>query len=307
MAELSEITPELYTENASVDKAYEECRRISTSNYENFTVVSRLLPRDKRKYIYALYAFSRYTDDLGDELEEGNLVALDRWEEELERINNSRLPGNVILVALRDTIEKNGLTLKPFKKIITANRLDQKNKSYDTYEDLLYYCDHSANPVGRIFLKIFGYDDERRNRLSDKTCTGLQLTNFWQDVNRDERMGRVYIPEEDMAGFNYSRSELENRVYNGNFVELMEFEVNRARKLLDEGLNLVPLLSGRVKIDVKLFNMGGLKILDKIEAIDYDVLHRRPTISKREKVWLFLVTALKGVLGGNLRGKRTQE
>ncbi|MFP3952897.1 MAG: squalene synthase HpnC [Candidatus Acetothermia bacterium] len=304
MVELSKLTPDLYANSVSVERAYEKCRKINTDNYENFTVVSRLLPQDKRKYIHALYAFSRYTDDLGDELEGGNLEALDQWERELEGVEKGDFTGNTILVALKDTIEANGLTLKPFKKIITANRLDQKNSSYETYEDLLYYCEHSANPVGRIFLNIFGYGGDRRIELSDKTCTGLQLTNFWQDVDRDERMGRVYVPREDMERFNYSRDELENRAYNENFVRLMEFEVNRARELLQEGLELVSTLDGRVKVDVALFNLGGLKILDKIESIDYDVLHGRPTVSKGEKVWLFLLTAAKVFLGGISRAER---
>ncbi len=304
MVKLSELTPDLYAGDVSVERAYEKCRSISTENYENFTVVSRLLPREKRKYIYALYAFSRYTDDLGDELEEGNLEALDRWESELEEIGKDEFRGNTILVALKDTVESNGLSLEPFKKIITANRLDQENRSYETYDDLLYYCDHSANPVGRIFLQIFGYGGRRRFELSDKTCTGLQLANFWQDVDRDEQIGRVYIPEEDMRRFNYSRKELQKRVYNDNFVELMEFEVNRARELLLDGLELVPTLDGRVKVDVRLFNLGGLKVLDKIESINYDVLHERPTVSRGEKVWLFLRTAARAPLGGLSRAGR---
>ncbi|MBS3765435.1 squalene/phytoene synthase family protein, partial [Candidatus Bipolaricaulota bacterium] len=125
------------------------------------------------------------------------------------------------------------------------------------------------------------------------TCTGLQLTNFWQDVDRDERMGRVYIPEQDMKKFGYSRGHLEDRVYNERFVELMRFEVSRARDLLEEGLELVPTLDSRIKMDVRLFNLGGLKILDKIEEENYDVLHGRPTLSRSEKVWLFVSNLAK--------------
>lgn len=298
MVKLAEVSPELYRNQVSVKEAYEECKQISLDNYENFTVVSRLLPREKKKYIYALYAFSRYTDDLGDELEDGNLDALDQWEEELNRVFQVKKPQNLILVALQDTVEKHSLTPEPFKKIIKANRMDQKNKSYRTYDELLEYCDHSANPVGRIFLAIFGYNDRRRKELSDKTCTGLQLTNFWQDVDRDEKIGRVYLPIEDMERFNYSRQKLENRVYNEEFVELMKFEVERARGLLTEGMELVPLLDNRIRMDVRLFNEGGLRILDKIEEEDYDVLHTRPTLSKAEKVWLFLSNLLKRPVRG---------
>lgn len=293
MVDLEQISPELYRNDFSVSEAYETCKEIGTNHYENFTVVSRLMPADKRKYIYALYAFSRYTDDLGDELEEGNLEALDLWEEELDEVFRGKEPKNPILLALRDTVEKHSLTKKPFRKLIQANRMDQKNFSYESYDDLLHYCDHSANPVGRVFLSIFGYDDDERKELSDSTCTGLQLTNFWQDVDRDERMGRVYIPEQDMKKFGYSRGQLEDRVYNERFVELMRFEVSRARDLLEEGLELVPTLDSRIKMDVRLFNLGGLKILDKIEEENYDVLHGRPTLSRSEKVWLFVSNLAK--------------
>lgn len=293
MVELENLNPELYRKDLALEDAYEVCRDISIGHYENFTVVSRLMPAEKRKYIYALYAYSRYTDDLGDELEEGNLEALDTWEKDLMRVFQGEEPKNAILMALQDTVRSHSLTAEPFRKLIEANRMDQLNKSYGTYEDLLEYCDHSANPVGRVFLGIFGYNDERRNNLSDKTCTGLQLTNFWQDVNRDERMGRVYLPEEDMKRFGYSRKMLEDRIYNEEFVELMKLEVSRARNLLEEGLELVPLLDSRIKMDVRLFNQGGLSILDKIEEEEYDVLHKRPTLSRGEKVWLFFSNLLK--------------
>ncbi len=293
MVELEDLNSELYRKDMALEEAYEMCRDISIGHYENFTVVSRLMPAEKRKYIYALYAYSRYTDDLGDELEQGNLGALDRWEEELMGIFKGEDPKNAITLALRDTVEEHSLTAESFRKLIAANRMDQRNSSYKTYEDLLEYCDHSANPVGRIFLGIFGYNDEKRNSLSDKTCTGLQLTNFWQDVDRDERMGRVYLPEEDMEKFGYSREMLKNRVYNEEFVELMEFEVSRARNLLEGGLDLVPLLDSRIKMDVRLFNQGGLRILDKIEEEGYDVLHKRPTLSRGEKAWLFFSNLVK--------------
>lgn len=293
MVELENLNPELYRKDLTLEDAYDLCRDISVGHYENFTVVSRLMPAEKRKYIYALYAYSRYTDDLGDELEEGNLEALDLWEEELMKIFRGEEPDNAILLALKDTVKSHSLTADPFRKLIEANRMDQLNKSYETYEDLLEYCDHSANPVGRVFLGIFGYNDKRRNDLSDKTCTGLQLTNFWQDVDRDEKMGRVYLPEEDMGRFGYSREMLEDRIYNEEFVELMKFEVSRARDLLQEGLELVPLLDSGIRMDVRLFNQGGLRILDKIEEEEYDVLHKRPTLSRGEKVWLFFSNLLK--------------
>lgn len=307
MINLKEISPNFYGKDVSVDGAYDICKEIGTEHYENFTVVSRAMPAEKRKYIYALYAFSRYTDDLGDELEERNLEALDAWEAELrEALKGKERPDNPVLLALQDTVDKHPLTPEPFLKLIEANRMDQKNFSYESYEDLLHYCDHSANTVGRVFLAIFGYEDEKRKRLSDSTCTGLQLTNFWQDVDRDEKMGRVYIPEKDMEKFGYSREELERGVYNERFVELMRFEVSRARDLLEEGMELVPTLDNRIKMDVRLFNQGGLRILDKIEEENYDVLHGRPTLSKFEKVRLFLSNMLKRPFRRITDGKPTR-
>ena len=281
-----------------LEEAYDTCRRINEGHYENFTVVSRLLPRDKHKYVHAFYAYCRFTDDLGDELKGNRMAALDRWEEAVrDSLDFSSNPSHPILLALQDTVRKLDLPRDQFYKLIEANRMDQNNHRYQTYEDLLEYCNHSANPVGRIFLNIFGYGTDRQYRLSDKTCTGLQLTNFWQDVSRDEKKGRIYIPLEDMDRFNYGEEDLTNQVYDERFVKLLKFEVERARGLLEEGLGLVEFLEGRLKVDVTLFNKGGLAILDKIQALDYDVLHHRPTLSKVEKMELFLSTLIKTGLG----------
>lgn len=277
----------------NLEESYRFCREINENHYENFTVVSQLLPRDMRKYVHAFYAYCRYTDDLGDEYEGDSLQALDEWEDRVKEYFTKEKEGHPILTAVRDTGENFGLSSKPFLDIIEANRMDQVNDSYRTYEELLHYCDYSANPVGRVFLNIFGYGDKERMNLSDKTCTGLQLANFWQDVSRDLEKGRVYIPLEDMEEFDYSRRELENRVYNQNFASLMKFQVDRARSLLKEGRSLVDKVDDRIKVDIELFNLGGLKILEKIERIDYDVLHQRPTFSKPEKVGTFLKIGLK--------------
>lgn len=274
-------------------ESYRFCREINRNHYENFTVVSRLLPRDSRKYVHAFYAYCRYTDDLGDEYEGDSLEVLDGWEEEVKSCFEGGGTNHPILTALEDMKGKFDFSPEPFLDIIEANRMDQLNSSYRTYEELLNYCDHSANPVGRVFLKIFGYEDPKRRKLSDKTCSGLQLANFWQDVSRDLKKGRIYIPQEDLEEFDYSTDELEKRVYNREYASLMEFQVDRARNLLEEGLRLVDKVDGRIRVDVELFNRGGLRILEKIEALDYNVLHKRPTFSKYEKTLTFLSTSLK--------------
>jgi len=291
--------PRLYREGMGVEEAYQICGDIARRHYENFTVVSRITPPDKRDHVGALYAFCRYTDDLGDELEENNLKALDLWEEELDLcFREDERPGNAILIALSETVRRLDLPPSPFRKLIEANRIDQRKETYEDYDEVLHYCDHSANPVGRLFLMIFGYRNKEMFRLSDSTCTGLQLANFWQDVDRDERAGRIYIPQEDMVRFDYSPQLLRSRVYNEEFVRLMEFQVDRTKGLLKEGLDLPPLLGGRLEVAVELFNRGGLAVLDKIEELRYDVLHERPTLSAWEKGAIALSSLANVYLGG---------
>ncbi|MFQ6117168.1 MAG: squalene synthase HpnC [Candidatus Bipolaricaulia bacterium] len=284
-----------------IAEAYRYCERLARSHYENFPIASLLIPREKRKHIYAIYAFCRHVDDLGDEAELDRLALLDGWEEELDRCYSDTLgegagtsrPEQIIMVALADTIARFEIPKEPFKKLIEANRIDQQRNRYRTYEELLHYCDHSANPVGRLFLYLFSVGDPERQRLADYTCTALQLTNFWQDIAIDLEKGRIYIPQEDLERFGYSEEELEQWVVNENFKRLMEFELERTRELFREGLKLVGLLDGRLRVDVELFSRGGLAILEKIEGIGYDVFRKRPTLSKREKVGLFLRALLR--------------
>ncbi len=263
-------------------EAFEYCRRLALSHYENFSIASWLLPRHLRPHMYAVYAYCRGVDDLGDEAAGDRLALLNEWEEELWRAYEGKAR-HPIFIALQETIRRFQIPPEPFLKLIEANRMDQRQTRYRTYSQLLHYCDHSANPVGRIVLHLFGYRDEVRGKLADATCTGLQLANFWQDVSVDLAKGRIYIPLDEMEQFGYSESDLLARRYNRRFQALMAFQVERARKLLWEGMGLVPLIRGRLRFDVKLFNLGGLAILDAIEAIEYDVLHIRPTLSPFRK------------------------
>lgn len=280
----------------SVEEGYSQCAELARTHYENFSVGSWLLPGDKRKHIYAVYAFCRFVDDLGDEYEGDRLMALDTWERELTMCYEGT-PGHPYMVALQETIRTFDIPRMPFLKLIEANRMDQVNTRYATYEDLEHYCRHSANPVGQMVLYVFGYRDEARHRLSDYTCTALQLTNFWQDVARDYEMGRIYIPQEDMDRFGYTEAQLADGAFTPQFHDLMEFEVERARGLFREGLELVYTLAGRFKLDVALFSLGGMKVLDAIEGQGYDVLNRRPELSKGAKLRLMLGTMLKLGLG----------
>ncbi|MDP3062838.1 MAG: squalene/phytoene synthase family protein, partial [Chloroflexota bacterium] len=200
-------------------------------------------------------------------------------------------------LALQETVSTFDIPPEPFLKLIEANRMDQRQRRYPTFQDVLHYCDHSAVPVGRLFLYLFGYHDQERQRLSDYTCTALQLANFWQDVARDYAKGRVYIPQEDMARFGYTEAELASGVCNDAFRRLMAFEVDRAEEHFRQGLPLVGTLKGIVKLEVALFSLGGLEVLKAIRRQRYDVLSRRPRLSRTRKAWLFLSTWVKMKLG----------
>ena len=276
----------------TAEEGYARCAELARSHYENFNVASWLLPRESRRDLHAVYAYCRTVDDLGDAHKGDRLVALGEWEADLHRCYDSK-PAHPYMLALQETIRRHDIPPEPFLKLIEANRMDQRVSRYATYGDLDRYCQNSANPVGRLVLYVLGYRDEERQRLSDSTCTALQLANFWQDVARDHQMGRVYLPLEDIQRFGYSDEELAEGVVNDAFRGLMAFEVARARALFHDGLGLVDTLDGRFKLDVALFSRGGMAILDAIERQDYDVLSHRPTLSRAAKLRLLVATAVK--------------
>ena len=227
------------------------------------------------------------------------LALLDWWEGEL-RCCYSGTPTHPVMVALQRTISDFDIPAQPFLKLIEANRMDQRADRYATYSDLLDYCAHSANPVGHLFLYLFGYRDEDRQRLADATCAALQLSNFWQDVARDYALGRVYLPEEDMQRFGCDEAEIASGLASEQFRRLLAFQVDRGRALFREGAPLLETLEGVVKLDVALFTRGGVAILDAIEGQNYDVLSARPALSRTRKSALFASTWLAWKLGGKL-------
>jgi squalene synthase HpnC len=281
----------------SLEEAYAACRRIALGHYENFPVVSWLLPRRFRPHIYAIYAFCRGVDDLGDEAEGDRLALLDGWERELRRCYDGA-PSDPRFVALADTIRRLGIPPEPFERLVEANRRDQRTTRYERFADLLDYCTYSATPVGRLVLHVFGYRDEERALLSDATCTALQLTNFWQDVARDLDRGRIYIPREDMERFAVSEADLRARRATRAFRRLLRFQLRRTREYFARGLPLIERVDGRLRVDLRLFTLGGLAVLDAIERQRYDTLTRRPAISKARKGWL----ALRALAPVSLRG-----
>lgn len=279
--------PAAITNRPSIEEAFAHCQRLAKGHYENFTVVSWFFPKALRPSMYAIYGFCRATDDLGDEAEGDRPALLDEWERDLRRCYGGS-PEHPVMIALQAAIRRHHMPIEPFLKLIEANRMDQRVKRHPTYQDVLHYCEHSANPVGHMVLSVFGYRDAERRRLSDATCTALQLANFWQDVRRDYALGRIYIPLEDMARFGYGEADLARGEYNAHFRDLMAFEVQRARDLFHEGERLAPLVSGELRLDLKLFIMGGLSVLDAIQRQDYNVLTHRPQVSKGKKARLAL-------------------
>jgi squalene synthase HpnC len=284
---------------ATLGDAYAVCRRIALGHYENFPVVSWLLPRDLRPHIFALYAYCRGVDDLGDESEGDRLALLDSWERELDGAATGHPPDDARFIALADTIARFQLPREPFDRLIEANRRDQRITRYQTFDELLDYCSYSANPVGRLVLRIFGYDDPELDALSDATCTALQLANMWQDVARDFAADRVYIPIEDMERFGVSESDLERSVATREVRRLIRFEVRRTREYFASGLPLIDRVDGRFRLDLRLFTLGGLAVLDAIKQQRYDVLAGRPRVSNATKAWL----AVRGLVPVKVRAR----
>jgi squalene synthase HpnC len=280
--------------NLSAAHAY--CAHVAKSHYENFTVVSLVLPRRLIRHFHAVYAYCRWSDDLADETG-GGQHALDLiawWREELLACYphpggwGSPDPRHPVMIALRETIRRFDIPAQPFLDLLDAFAQDQRVKRYATFDELLGYCRNSANPVGRLVLYVFECFDEERAALADEVCTGLQLANFWQDVARDFVIGRVYLPEADRARFGVTEDDLATGRCTPQFRELLRFEVDRARGFFDRGEALVPLLPRAARVDVDLFIRDGRAILRAIERCNYDVLTRRPEVSKWAKAKLML-------------------
>jgi squalene synthase HpnC len=278
---------EALTKRWTLEESLAYTRWLATHHYENFHVVSFLLPKRLHQDFYNVYAYCRWADDLGDEIGDTNesLRLLAWWRGELKAMYQGRA-AHPVFVALGPTAQHHGIPLEPFSDLIDAFVQDQTVTRYRDWEELFRYCRNSANPVGRLVLYLGGYSDASRQRLSDATCTALQLANFWQDITVDWKKDRVYIPLSVMERHNCTLSQIESREFNGAFRAVMREIVAKARELFDQGLPLVGMVDRRLSLDIDLFNRGGMRILDKIEQQDYDVLAARPRISKMERVGL---------------------
>ena len=270
------------------------CKHLAETHYENFHVATWFLPERLRPHFHAIYAYCRVSDDLGDEVgnTEQSLALLDLWGRELDACYEGRAR-HPVFVALAETIRICSIPKEPFADLLTAFRQDQLVTRYATMHDVLGYCHYSANPVGRLVLYTCGYADEERFRLSDATCSALQLANFWQDIRVDWAKDRVYLPQNDMQRFGVTDATIQQGISTPEFRALLKYEVDYARDLFRQGLPLILMVDRDLAVDLDLFSRGGLEILNAIEDQNFDVLTSRPSISKRTKLQL----ALRAVTG----------
>jgi len=289
----------------SPETAQQYTRWLATHHYENFNIASWLLPKELHQHFYNLYAYCRWADDLGDEVPETQraLELLDWWEQELNACYEGR-PSHAVFVALRETIVAKEIPRQPFADLLKAFRQDQTVKRYATWESVLDYCVYSANPVGRLVLYLCGYSDEARQKLSDATCTALQLANFWQDVSRDLEKGRIYIPLDAAAHHGVGETDIVARRFSQSYVTLMKDLIARTRILFNEGLPLARQVEGKLGVDLEMFSRGGLAVLDVIESQGYDTLNHRPSISKTKQAGLLCRVLLTQVFS---RKRRSDE
>lgn len=271
----------------SLAEARAYCRRLARSHYENFTVVSPLLPRHLRPHVCAVYAYCRWADDLADEAgpAQDRLALLAWWEEQLEACYQGRTE-HPVFVALAETIRTFSIPIDPLADLLVAFRQDQRQTRYETYNDLVGYCRYSANPVGRLVLYLGRCHNADAVRLSDSICTGLQMVNFWQDVARDWAAGRIYLPQQACRQYGYSEADFAARRATDAFRRMLAAHVERAEVLLLGGLPLATQVSPELRLPVELFARGGLAVLEAIRRNGYDVWTRRPTLSRWQKLQL---------------------
>ena len=284
-----------------IKSSFKYCEDLTKKHYENFPVASLLIPKDKRKYIYAVYAFARAADDFADEpgiegSKEKRLALLDEWNGKLNDCYTGKAY-DPIFIALSATVKDCDIPKELLESLLNAFRQDVKKSRYENFNEVLDYCKNSANPVGRLVLLIFDIQNDEMFGKSDKICTALQLANFWQDVKVDLLKDRIYIPEDDMVQFGVSDVDLVNKNDSSAFRNLINFQVERTEKLFEEGKELFELLkneskSKRLIFELKLTWLGGKEILNKIKAIDYDVLKTRPKLNLFDKLKLIMKTII---------------
>ena len=242
---------------------------------ENFPVALRLLPRAVRDHLRAVYGYARLVDNLGDEYPGDRHAALDWVEDQLDRLF-AGTPRHEAFVQLAPTVQRFGLAREPFDQLLAANRLDQHKSRYEDFDELMGYCELSANPVGHLVLAVFEASTPERVAASDDVCSGLQVLEHLQDIAEDAAAGRVYVPADDMEHFGVTADDLQAPEAAASLRGLVAYEASRARAMLDQGRPLVASLRGSARLAVAGFVAGGLANLDALGAAGFDVLGRTP-------------------------------
>jgi len=300
------IARNLPAEGCGPAEAQRYTRWLANHHYENFNVVSRLLPRRLHQHFYNVYAYCRWSDDLGDEVETPMraLALLHAWEDDLRSVYQPGSgPSHPVLIALRETIRAKNIPMQPFSDLLRAFRQDQRIHRYPSWDSVLDYCVYSANPVGRLVLYLCDYRDEARQKLSDYTCTALQLANFWQDVSRDLEKGRIYIPLDALAEHGLAESDITARKFDARYVALMKSLIARTRALFSSGLPLAETVEPFLRVDLEMFSRGGLAILDAIEASGYNTLAHRPALTKWTQMQLLAGALASRVFSRSVNSK----
>lgn len=271
------------------ESGYTKALKLAKTHYENFPVVSLLIPSRLQKDVAIIYWFARTADDFADEgnfSSEERLKKLNEFEGKLDILLNTESE-NDFEAALKQTISLNKLSPENFFNLLKAFKQDVVKRRYNSVEEVFDYCSYSANPVGRILLELFNIRNEKAFFYSDKICTALQITNFIQDTKIDYQKGRIYYPLNEMQNFQVDENMFEMNRNNLNLKRLIEFSVNRVQNLYDDGRKILEFLSGRFKYEIAWTINGGKEILNKIRGADYDVISKRPYLNKYDYIKIF--------------------
>lgn len=271
-------------------KAIQASLKLAKNHYENFPVASFFLPKHLREPIALIYAFARQADDFADEgdLEpEQRLKLLNEFEAELDLIRSNQTPNSTLFIALQASIQKHRLDLAPFYDLLEAFKQDVTKTRYENFGEVMHYCRRSANPIGRLLLALYGQATERNIGMADAICSALQLINFLQDIAIDAQKNRIYLPQDELKKYHVAESQIINSDSSGAWALMMEFQINRARKLLQSGAPLGLALSGRAGFEMRMMIAGGERILKKLHQARGNSFSIRPTLSKKD--WLYML------------------
>ena len=281
----------------TTSEAFEYCKNIATKHYENFPV-GLFIPKSLKKYVYSIYAFARFADDIADD---ENIPIEDRKSGLLEWLNMldkcyEEKADHPIFIALMETKNKFQIPKELFENLIKAFLMDIEKNRFYSFDEILYYCNYSANPIGRLILLLFKKNNEENLLLSDKICTALQITNFLQDVNLDLKKNRIYFPLDDFMKNNYSEVFFFNKVMNQSFINIINNQIEKTEYLFNEGEKLLRNLNGKLKFEITLTIIGGKSILDKVKKNKEIIFEKRPKLNLIDKIIILFKAIKKWIL-----------